>query len=105
MRKNKFPSENLLQDVQRKLVLHKGSRLLPKHATIIERTKYEMCEKFVIYFNEQNISQKKMAERLEINESVMSKILHYHIDEFTTDFLIKNLEKIYKEIYLRIEVA
>ena len=77
-----------------KLAKSLASRPLPKNADIVERTKHAICEKFVIYLNSGKIKQKELAEKLGIAESLVSKILHYHYDEFTIDRLLRYLEVI-----------
>jgi predicted XRE-type DNA-binding protein len=92
MKKTNFPSEEKLQKIRNKLSRGIAARPLPKDADIVERTKHAICEKFVIYLNSGKIKQKELAEKLGIAESLVSKIAHYHYDEFTIDRLLRYLE-------------
>jgi len=101
----KFPSKEELELVRKELGQGPASRPLPKDASPVDRAKFRLCEKFVIFKNSQKISQKELAQRIEIDESLMSKILRYHFEEFTTDRLIKYLNSIYPEVDIKIDVA
>ena len=101
----KFPSSHELEQVRIQLDKSIASRLLPKNASDLDRHKFELCKIFVIYKNTHNITQRVLAEKIGIDESLISKILHYHLDEFTIDRLIKYLSKIYSKINLKIDVA
>ena len=100
-----FPTDKELEEARRKLDTGMASRLISKDASPVDRAKFKLCEKFVIYKNTHKITQRALAEKIEINESLVSKILHYHFDEFTTDRLIKYLSKIYPEVDIQIDVA
>lgn len=101
----KFPSEEELEVVRKELDQGPASRPLPKDASSVDRAKYRLCEKFVIYKNSHNLSQKEVAQRIGIDEALMSKILRYHFDEFTADRLINYLSKIYPEVDVTVQVA
>ena len=78
---------------------------IPVDANAVERVKYKLCEKFVIYKNKSGLTQTALAEKIGIDKSLMSKILHYHFDEFTTDRLLKYLSEIYPDINSEVSVA
>lgn len=101
----KFPSKEELELVRKELDNKPTSRPLPKNASSVDRAKYRICEKFVVYKNTQKISQKELAQKVGIDEALMSKILHYHFDEFTADRLIKYLNEIYPDVNVKIDVA
>ena len=101
----KFPSEKQLAAARKKLNRGMASQLLPPNASPVDRTKYKICEKFVVYLRENQVSQKELAEFLDVDEALVSKILHYHIKEFTTDRLIKYLERLYPKVEVNVEVA
>lgn len=46
-----------------------------------------------------------MAEVLDIDEAIMSKILHYHIGDFTIDRLVKYLMLLHPAAGIKIEIA
>ena len=87
----KWPSKKEIDSVLKEMEGTLASRPLSKDATPVERTKHVICEQFVIYMNSHRISQQDFAEKLGIDKSLISKIVHYHFDEFTIDRLIKYL--------------
>ncbi len=102
---SKFPSEKEIRKMSK--ILSKGiaSRPLRKDASPADKVKHRICEKFVIYKNSNPITQKEMAKKLGIDEALMSKILHYHFDEFTIDRLLKLLYILFSKVNIKIDVA
>lgn len=90
----KFPSREQIEKALKILEKVDGSRLLPKNATPTDKLKFELCSRFVVYRRENEISQKNLAEKLGIDPAQVSKILHYHIDGFSVDYLLGLLLKI-----------
>ena len=105
MKTVKFPSEKELKTVRKQLSRGNASEALSLSASPVEKAKYKLCEKFVIYKREKNVSQKELAEILGIDEALVSKILRYKIKDFTTDRLIKFLSKLYETIEVNVNVA
>lgn len=66
---------------------------------------HALCEEFVKYLNAGSMKQKELAEKLGIAESLISKIIHYHYDEFTVDRLMRYLSVIYPDFDFRLLVA
>jgi predicted XRE-type DNA-binding protein len=102
---SKFPSKQKLDEVRAKLDSGLAARLLPKNASHVDKMKYKLCEKFVIYKNENAISQKELAKKIGIDEALMSKVLNYNIDEFTIDRLVKYLSELFPGANFKIDVA
>ena len=101
----KFPSDAELDKVREKLNTGIASKLLPKDASKVDILKFKLCEKFIIYKNENKATQRALAQQIGIDESLISKIIHYHFEEFTVDRLINYLTKIYPEFDLEVNVA
>jgi predicted XRE-type DNA-binding protein len=105
MKKDNFPSEKQLKKMRTLLSKGIASRPLPEHASAVDRIKYSMCQKIVTYKNDHKLSQRALAELIGENESLVSKVTHYHFDEFTIDRLVKFLSKLYPKAEMKIEVA
>jgi hypothetical protein len=58
-----FPSEAELKKVRKLLEKVEPSRLLPKNASKADRVKYKLCQKFVMYLNENKITQTALAKK------------------------------------------
>ncbi len=70
------------------------SRAVPTDAPLSDCIKRDICAEFIVYKREGGINQRELAQKLEINEALVSKILRYQFDEFTIDRLIRYLEKL-----------
>ncbi|MFZ4404096.1 MAG: XRE family transcriptional regulator [Pseudobdellovibrionaceae bacterium] len=101
----KFPSGKELEKIRKKLEKSEGSLLLPPNATSLEKLRYEICRQFVIYQREHNLKCKELSKLVGVDESLMSKILRYRHDRFSTDKLIDLLSKIYPKHHLVLKVS
>lgn len=100
----KFPSEKELKEARTALSKAPGSRMLPPNASSVERLKFSLCEQFVSYILDNKLSQRELAVKIGIDESLMSKIVHYNFDDFTIDRLVKYLSALYPKSDLEILV-
>lgn len=62
--------------------------------SVTDRIKYGMCAEFIVYKRENKLNQRELAQKLEISEALVSKILRYQFTEFTIDRLLRYLEKL-----------
>ncbi len=97
-----FPKKAEIKRVLKKLESTEGTLALPQNPTPLEKFRWDIQQKFVRYILEKKISQRKMAEILEIDEGKVSKILHHRLDEFSTDRLIHLYEKLDPKVKLKI---
>jgi predicted XRE-type DNA-binding protein len=102
-----FPNRKRLDEVWRRLSDPKvlGSSLLPDGASQIDRAKFKACEAILKYRRKHGLKQKELAERLGIDESRMSEILHYKIDGFTLDRLVSYAQVLYPDLKLDLTAA
>ncbi|MGZ3697299.1 MAG: XRE family transcriptional regulator [Bdellovibrionota bacterium] len=98
----KFPSEKELKEVREALEKGPASRMLPPNASAVEKLKFSLCEQFVIYLLDHRLTQRDLAEKIGIDESLMSKIVHYNFDDFTIDRLVKYLSVLFPKADLEI---
>ena len=59
-----------------------------------DRVKRGICAEFIKYMRKKDFTQREMAKLLGVTEAIMSKITHYHFDEFTIDRLYGYLNKL-----------
>lgn len=105
MKKTKFPSDNELDLVRKKLNTSIGSRPFPANGDSVEKIKYKTCEQFIIYKRDNSITQRELARIIGIDEALTSKILHYHTEEFSIDRLIRYLSLLYPKVDVSLKVA
>jgi len=100
----KFPSEKELKEARAALAKRPAARMLPANASSVERLKFSLCEKFVAYLLDNKLTQRELADKIGIDESLMSKIVHYNFDDFTIDRLVKYLSALFPKADLEILV-
>ena len=102
MKSRKFPSSDEIKQVLNELEKVEGTKLLSKNASNVDKIKFELCKNFIIYKQEKKLSQVELAEKINIDQALMSKILHYRFEEFTIDRLVKYLEALHKDVSVKI---
>ncbi len=90
----RFPNSEEIDSAMKRLDKTQGTSLLSEDASDLERVKFKVCEQYIKYLQEQEITQVVLAKRLGLDQAVVSRILKYNIKAYTLDFLLKNLEKI-----------
>jgi predicted XRE-type DNA-binding protein len=99
-----WPSEEIIKEAERKMKGGLASKLLSRAAGPVERAKHELCEHFIRYRRDEEISQRELAKRLEVTESRVSEILHYHHQQFTIDRLLELLHRVKPEVTVKLLV-
>ena len=98
-----FPSEKELKRVRKKLAKIEGSRIVGAEGTPVDRLKFSICQKFVKYYQESEMTQKELSILLGIDEALVSKLLRNRIESFTLDRLLRILAIIHPDY--RIELV
>lgn len=89
-----FPDEKELSRVRKKLSKVEPTRSLPKDASKSDKLKYELCRQFVKYLMKHELTQKELAEEIDIQPARMNEIVKYRIDLFTVDRLLDYAERL-----------
>ncbi|MEK6705042.1 MAG: XRE family transcriptional regulator [Bdellovibrionota bacterium] len=97
-----FPSESELKMVRKKLAKATGTLMLAPNATPLERFRFDICQKFVVYKQKHKLSLEEMAKTLGTDKAKVSKILRHRIESFSTDRLVTWLQIIYPETKLKV---
>ena len=84
--------EKILKEINSNPALY--SQTIPDDASRINLIKRDLCAALIGYIREHNMNQRELAQRLEISEALVSKIIRYHFGEFTVDRLVRYLEKL-----------
>ena len=83
-----FPKKEDLNQILKDAEQKEGTLALSTNPTPLEQFRFDLCQKFVQYKQDQAITQREMAHRLGVDEAKVSKILHHRIERFSTDRLI-----------------
>src|SRR3954462_1516560 len=65
-----------------------GSWALPENSTPLEKSKYELCKKMIVYKREKKFTTEKIAQKISLSLAETEDILHYRTDYFTLDRLM-----------------
>ena len=98
----KFPSESQLKKVRTKLARVPGTLMLAPNATALEKFRWDICQKFVVYKQKHDLTLEAFAKILGTDKAKVSKILRHRIDSFSTDRLVTLLQIIYPDTKLRV---
>lgn len=104
-KKDNWPSEAELRIMRKRLSKGMASRMLPDDASLVDKIKFSICAEILKYKLKNELTQRQLAEMIGENESLVSKVVHYHIDQFTIDRLLKYLNVIYPDVEFKIKVA
>ena len=102
---NIFPPEKELKRVREKLSdpnFEGGSLALPKNASLLEQTKYNLCEKILGYKQKHKLTCQKLAKQIQLSIPETEDILHYRITKFTLDRLISYAERLTLSLQINI---
>lgn len=97
-----FPSESELRKMRRKLEKTEGTLMLSPNPTPLEKFRWDICQKFVIYKQKNELTVEELAKILGTDKAKVSKILRHRIDSFSTDRLLNLLQIIYPETKLKV---
>ena len=98
----KFPTKKTLDSMRKKLAKAEGTLLISPDASPLEKFRWDLCQKFVRYKMDHELSQDQLAEQLGVDKAKVSKILHHRIDEFSTDRLVTLYQKIDPDIVIKV---
>ncbi len=87
-----MPSKEQLAKMRKKLAKVPGSKFIGADAPIGDQIKRDICAELIIYRKEHGLTQRELAQRLDMSEALISKILRYHFQEFTIDRLIRYVD-------------
>ena len=74
-----------------------------KDASKSDKLKYELCRQFIKYLLKHKMTQKELAEEIDIQPARMNEIVKYRIDLFTVDRLLNYAERL--KLNLKITVG
>ena len=97
-----MPSSKKIREMAEKLEKVEGTLHLNEDAEPLEVFRWEICQKLLRFKIEKGIKQREVAELLNVDESVVSKIFHHRIEQFSTDRLIEYAQIIDPNVELKI---
>jgi len=71
---------------------------LPENPTALEKVKFEICQKILDYQQDNNLSDEKISQQLQLTKEKTLKLLFCWIDDFTLDELINYASKFFEPL-------
>ncbi len=102
-----WPPEKQVAEMRKKLSSSKvmGSTILDRNASLVDRFKYSLCGKVVSYSLDHDLNQKEIGKLLGIDAPEANRLLHYKIERYTIDRLVRYVEILYPKLTLEAIVA
>lgn len=90
--RRKKPNPKELRIIDELSLSEKYSQFISPKSTLLERLKYMLCQKIVMYKYQKNLTQRDLANLLNIDEARISEVVHYKFDKFSVDKLLHLVE-------------
>lgn len=97
-----FPNKKQLNRIRPRLESMEGTLMLSPDASPLERFRWDICQKFLEFKIEHQMTQDQIAEAVRVDKAKISKILRHRIDEFSTDRLLKLYQELDPKVKLRL---
>lgn len=81
---------------------YEGNFLLPKDASLLDKTKYRICERILNYKYDKKFTTEKLAEQINLSVPETKEILLCHIHKFTLDRLITYFDNLHIPFEIKI---
>jgi predicted XRE-type DNA-binding protein len=99
-KKTSWPSKKELDKILDELEQVEGSLHLNSDASALDKFRFQLCQRLLAYKMKHDLKQRELAEKLGIDEAVMSKVLHHRIEKISTDKLIEYVQIIEPDVNL-----
>jgi predicted XRE-type DNA-binding protein len=91
-----------IRKTARRLGRVKSSGMLSPNASSLDKMKYDLCKRLLVYMRENDLTQRQLAKELGVVESRVSEVLHYRIEKITLDRLVKYHQTIDPKFALKV---
>ncbi|OFZ39776.1 MAG: hypothetical protein A2504_12350 [Bdellovibrionales bacterium RIFOXYD12_FULL_39_22] len=98
----RYPDKNQIADILNAISEDDFAEVLPADASNVDKVKYQLCKKIVIYLQDHKLTQAELARRLGIDRSRINWIVKYKTEHFTIDRLYELLGQLDKDAELKV---
>ena len=81
---------------------YEGNFLLPDDASLLDKTKYRICERILNYKYDNKLTTEELTERIGLSVPETKEILFCHIHKFTLDRLLTYFENLHIPFEIKI---
>ncbi|CAG8725888.1 15196_t:CDS:2, partial [Dentiscutata erythropus] len=97
--------EQTLQELENPNYAGEGFWSLPENPTTLEKSKYDICQKILAYQQKHKLTDKEIAQRINLTTGETEDILFCRIDYFTLDRLITYANELFELLEVKITKA
>jgi predicted XRE-type DNA-binding protein len=97
--------EQTLQELESPNYIGESFWSLPENPTTLERSKYDICQKILAYQQKRKLTDKEIAQRINLTTGETEDILFCRIDYFTLDRLITYANELFEPLEMKITKA
>ena len=97
--------EQVLQELENPNYIGEGFWSLPENPTTLEKSKYEICQKILAYQQKNKLTDKEIAQRINLTTGETEDILFCRTDYFTLDRLITYANELFEPLEMKITKA
>ncbi len=103
----RYPDEDKLKKIAERLSSDEvmGSTVLSNDASDVDKIKFNLCALIVKYKMSKALSQKELAEKLQLDEPETSRVLHYKIERYSIERLFGYAKILYPKLTIEILAA
>jgi len=94
--------EQILQELENPNYVGEGFWSLPENPTTLERSKYDICQKILVYQQKHKLTDKEVAKRINLTTGETEDILYCRLDYFTLDRLITYANELFEPLEIKI---
>ena len=96
--------EQILQELESPDYAGEGFWSLPENPTALEKSKYEVCQKILAYQQKHKLTDKEIAQRINLTTGETEDILFCRIDYFTLDRLMTYASRLFSNSKVKVIV-
>ena len=96
--------EQILQELESPDYAGEGFWSLPENPTALERGKYDICQKILAYQQKHKLTDKEIANRINLTTGETEDILFCRIDYFTLDRLITYANELFEPLEIKMTI-
>ena len=97
--------EQILQELENPNYIGEGFWSLTENPTALEKVKYDICQKILAYQQKHKLTDKEIAQRINLTTGETEDILFCRIDYFTLDRLITYANELFEPLEMKITKA
>jgi len=97
--------EQILQELESPNYVGEGFWSLPENPTPLEKSKYDICQKILAYQKKHKLTDKEVAQRINLTTGETEDILFCRIDYFTLDRLMTYANELFEPLEIKITKA